>query len=78
MKNEKMTSEVFVERVNRLLDKVKTENPDYKNIRLRKGEIKEIIEELLPSKDFVKEMEKERGPTLITYYGKDSIWDASV
>ena len=78
MKNEKMTSKVFVERVNRLFDKIKTENPDYKSIRLRKGEIKEVIEELLPLRDFIKEMEKEKGPTSIIYHGKDSIRDATL
>jgi hypothetical protein len=78
MKKEKMTSEAFVERVNGLFDKIREENPDYKNIRLRKGEIKELIEELLPLKDFIKEVEKEKGPISITYHGKDSVLDATL
>lgn len=78
MKNQKLTSEEFVERVDALFAKIKKQNPDYKDIRLRKGKIKDVIEELLPLKDFVKEIEKEKGPISIIYHGKDSIWDATL
>ncbi len=78
LQNKKMKSSVFVAEVNHIFDKLKKENPDYKNIRLRKGPIKQVIEELQVLKDFIIEIEKEKGPIFITYHGTDSDDDATI
>jgi hypothetical protein len=78
MKNKEKSSKEFIEYVNCLFNKIRSENPDYKDIRLRKGDIKQLIEELIPLRDFIGEIEKDSGPFLITYHGKDSTWDATL